>query len=58
MNRSGQLGLIYNNELRKELSEYLTHNRLVGTIYEVLNVKANQVAFLDAYVKFEPYAIP
>ncbi len=54
MKSSGQLGLIYNLELREELSKYITQQKLVSTIYEDLNEKVNQTTFMDPYLKFEP----
>ena len=53
MKSSGQLGLIYNLELREELSKYITQQKLVSTIYEDLNEKVNQTTFMDPYLKFE-----
>jgi hypothetical protein len=52
MKSTGQLDLIYNGDLRKEIEAYIVFRRLVNTAYEDLNTKVNQSDFLDPYVKY------
>lgn len=52
MKSTGQLDLIYNNELRKEIEDYIISRNLVHTAYEDLNTKVNQSDFLDPYIKY------
>jgi len=52
MESSGQLGLIYNTSLRKEIADYLITWNLVSTVSEDLNEKVNEMEFIDPYLKF------
>jgi hypothetical protein len=52
MKSTGQLDLIYDNELRKEIEDYIIFRNLVQTTFEDLNHKVNQSDFLDPYVKY------
>jgi hypothetical protein len=53
MKSSGQLHLIYNNSLRKNIAHYLRNHYNITNIYAELNTKVNQSQFLDPYVKFD-----
>lgn len=52
MKSSGQLNLIYNTSLRKDIADYLRRHNTTTNIYAELNTKVNQSEFLDSYVKF------
>jgi hypothetical protein len=52
MKSSGQLNLIYNKSLRKEIAHYLRGHHNITNIYAELNAKVNQSEFLDSYVKY------
>jgi hypothetical protein len=52
MENSGQLNLIYDTNLRKEIAAYLVNWKLVSTVSEDLNQKVNHTEFIDSYVKF------
>jgi len=53
MKSSGQLYLIYNNSLRKDMADYLRTHYNTTNIFAELNTKVNQSQFLDPYVKFD-----
>lgn len=48
---SGDIGLIYNKDLRKSINSYLTYLSAIGKIYDELSVQVNDRAFLDPYIK-------
>ncbi len=50
---SGDIGLIYNKELRKSINSYLTYLSAIGKIYDELSQQVNERAFLDPYIKQE-----
>lgn len=52
MKSSGQLKLIYNKSLRKEIADYLRFHHNTANIYTELNSKVNHSEFLDPYVKY------
>ena len=52
MKSSGQLKLIYNKSLRKDIADYLRVHHNTTNIYAELNSKVNQSEFLDSYVKY------
>ena len=52
MKSSGQLKLIYNKSLRKEIANYLRFHHNTANIYTELNSKVNHSEFLDPYVKY------
>lgn len=53
MKSSGQLHLIYNKSLRKNIADYLKIHTNTGNIYAELNSKVNQSEFLDPHIKFD-----
>jgi hypothetical protein len=53
MKSSGQLYLIYNKSLRKDIADYLRAHFNTTNIFAELNNKVNQSEFLDPYVKFD-----
>lgn len=52
MKSSGQLNLIYNKSLRKDVANYLKVHHNTANIYAELNTKVNQSEFLDPFLKF------
>jgi hypothetical protein len=52
MKSSGQLNLIYNKSLRKDIADYLRVHHNTSNIYAELNIKVNQSQFLDPFVKY------
>jgi len=52
MKSSGQLNLIYNTSLRKDIADYLRKHNSTTNIYAELNTKVNQSEFLDSFVKY------
>ena len=52
MKSSGQLYLIYNKSLRKNIADYLRIHNNTANIYAELNAKVNHSEFLDPYIKF------
>ncbi|MAD97149.1 MAG: hypothetical protein CMB99_07485 [Flavobacteriaceae bacterium] len=50
---SGDIGLIYNKDLRKSINSYLTYLSAIGKIYDELSEQVNERAFLDPYIKQE-----
>ena len=53
MKSSGDLGLIYNSELRKSINSYLRTLAAVSKIYDQLADKVNDSEFLDKYIRQE-----
>jgi len=52
MKSSGQLKLIYNKSLRKDIANYLRFHHNTTNVYSELNSKVNHSEFLDPYVKY------
>lgn len=50
---SGDIGLIYNKDLRKSINSYLTYLSAIGKIYDGLSEQVNERTFLDPYIKQE-----
>ncbi|MDX1591324.1 MAG: DUF6090 family protein [Balneolaceae bacterium] len=51
MKSTGQLGLIYNTELREAISNYLTRKEAISKIYDQLSEKVDDTKFIDQYVR-------
>jgi hypothetical protein len=51
MKSTGQLGLIYNKELKENLLEYMSYLESISKVYDQLAEKVNDTEMVDKYVK-------
>jgi len=58
MKSTGQLGLIYNPELRDSINEYLAYLEAISKIFDQLAEKVNDTSVIDKYVTVIPAATP
>lgn len=52
MKSAGDLELIYNSKLRKELAEFLSYYQSVSKIYDEIIGKVNETGFIDPHIKY------
>ncbi len=50
MESTGQLGLIYNKDLKKEIFDYLAYLEAISKVYDQLANKVNNTEMIDKYV--------